>query len=64
MVRRERSTEAALAAAAMALSSQVLFIMARHSMTDILLAAAGLCAFAILLRDPDLRAPAPSQASR
>jgi hypothetical protein len=55
MVRRERSVGAGLAAAAMALSSQILFVMARHNMTDILLAAAGTCAFAALLRDPKLR---------
>ena len=55
MVHRERSLMAGLAAAVMALSSQILFIMARHSMTDILLAATGLCAFAILLRDPELQ---------
>ena len=51
----ERSRMAAIAAAAMALSSQILFIMARHNMTDILLAAAGMCAFAVLLLDPELR---------
>lgn len=55
IVRRERSIAAALAAAAMALSSQILFIMARHNMTDILLAASGMCAFAIVLHDPGLR---------
>ena len=55
MVRGRRSVPAGLAAAAMALSSQILFTMSRHNMTDILLAAAGMCAFAILLRDPDLR---------
>ena len=55
MVRRERSVAAGLAAAAMALSSQILFTMSRHNMTDILLAAAGMCGFAILLHDPDLR---------
>ena len=55
MVRRERSAMAGVAAAAMAVSSQILFIMARHNMTDILLACAGLCAFAIVLRDPELR---------
>jgi len=55
MVSRERSRTAALAAAAMTVSSQILFIMARHNMTDILLAAAGMCAFGILLRDPELR---------
>jgi hypothetical protein len=54
IVRRQRSVLAALTAAAMALSSQILFIMSRHAMTDILLAAAGMCAFAILFRDPDL----------
>ncbi len=54
MVRRRRSVTAGLAAAAMALSSQILFTMSRHNMTDILLAAAGMCAFAILLRDPEL----------
>lgn len=58
MVSRERSLYAGLAAAAMALGSQVLFTMSRHNMTDILFAAAGMCAFAILLRDPDLRSPA------
>jgi hypothetical protein len=58
MVRRERSLYAGLAAALMALGSQVLFTMARHNMTDILFAAAGMCAFAILLRDPDLRSSA------
>ena len=55
MVRRERSLAAGFAAAAMALTSQILFTMSRHNMTDILLAAAGMCAFAILLRDPELR---------
>lgn len=58
MVSRERSLYAGLAAAAMALSSQILFTMSRHNMTDILFAAAGMCAFAILLRDPDLRSSA------
>jgi 4-amino-4-deoxy-L-arabinose transferase-like glycosyltransferase len=55
VVRRQRSLAAGVAAAAMALSSQILFTMSRHNMTDILLAAAGMCAFAILLRDPELR---------
>ena len=54
IVRRYRSTAAGVAAAAMAVSSQILFTMSRHSMTDILLAASGMCAFAILLRDPKL----------
>jgi hypothetical protein len=58
IVRRERSIAAGLAAAAMALTSQVLITMARHSMTDILLAAAGMCALTILLRDPGLLRPA------
>jgi len=35
-------------------SSQILVIMSRHNMTDILLAATGICAFAIVLRDPGL----------
>ena len=55
VVRRRRGAAAGLATAAMALSSQILFTMSRHNMTDILLAAAGMCAFAILLRDPELR---------
>lgn len=38
----------------LALSSQILFTMSRHAMTDILQAAAGMCAFAILLFDPEL----------
>jgi len=54
IVRRQRTMTAALAAAAMALTSQILFTMSRHNMTDILLAAAGVCAFAFVLRDPDL----------
>jgi 4-amino-4-deoxy-L-arabinose transferase-like glycosyltransferase len=57
IVRRERSLAAAIAAAAMALSSQILMIMSRHNMTDILLAAAGMCAFAILVPDPELSEP-------
>jgi 4-amino-4-deoxy-L-arabinose transferase-like glycosyltransferase len=57
MVRR-RSLAAGLAAAAMAVSSQILFILSRHSLTDILLAAAGMCAFAILLHDEKPRAGA------
>ena len=52
-----RSVAAGLATAAMALTSQILFTMSRHNMTDILLAAAGMCAFAIMLRDPELREP-------
>jgi 4-amino-4-deoxy-L-arabinose transferase-like glycosyltransferase len=55
MVGRERTLGAANAAAMMALSSQVLFILSRHAMTDILLAASGMVAFAVLLGDPDLR---------
>lgn len=60
MVRRKRSAKAGFATAAfatatMALTSQILFILSRHNMTDILLAAAGMCAFAVLLRDPELR---------
>lgn len=54
IVRRRRSVAAGVATAAMALSSQILFTMARHNMTDILLAATGMCAFAILLHDPEL----------
>jgi 4-amino-4-deoxy-L-arabinose transferase-like glycosyltransferase len=57
IVRRVRGTAAGLAAAAMALSSQILFTMSRHNMTDILLAASGMCAFAVLLKDPHLRSP-------
>ena len=55
MVRHVRTTGAALVAAMLALSSQILFTMSRHAMTDILLAAAGMCAFAILLFDPELQ---------
>ncbi len=55
IVRRRRSVAAGIATAAMALSSQILFTMSRHNMTDILLTAAGMFAFAILLRDPELR---------
>jgi 4-amino-4-deoxy-L-arabinose transferase-like glycosyltransferase len=55
MARRKRSLAAGIAAAAMALSSQILFIMARHNMTDILLACSGICAFAVVLQDPNLR---------
>jgi 4-amino-4-deoxy-L-arabinose transferase-like glycosyltransferase len=58
MVGRERTLGAAIAAAMMALSSQVLFILSRHAMTDILLAASGMIAFAVLLRDPELRSTA------
>jgi 4-amino-4-deoxy-L-arabinose transferase-like glycosyltransferase len=54
MVRRRRSVPAALVTAAMALSSQILFTMSRHNMTDILFGAAGMCAFSIVLSDPEL----------
>ena len=54
MVRRERPVQHALSAAVMALGSQVLFTMARHNMTDIVFAAAVMCAFAVLLWDPEL----------
>jgi hypothetical protein len=54
IVSSRRSVAAGIAAAAMALTSQILFTMSRHSMTDILLAAAGMCAFAVLLHDPKL----------
>jgi 4-amino-4-deoxy-L-arabinose transferase-like glycosyltransferase len=57
IVRRERTLPIAFTAAAMALTSQILFTMSRHNMTDILLAAAEMCAFTILLHDPDLRSP-------
>jgi len=50
IVRRERTVAAGICAAAMALSSQLLFTMSRHNMTDILLAAAGVCAIACLQR--------------
>src|ERR1041384_3401963 len=42
IVRRKRSAMAASAAAAMGVSPPVLFILARHNMTDILFAASGL----------------------
>jgi 4-amino-4-deoxy-L-arabinose transferase-like glycosyltransferase len=56
MVRRARSMTVGIVAAVLALSSQILFTMSRHAMTDILLACAGMCGFAILLFDPELRA--------
>lgn len=54
---RPRSLTAGFSAAAIAFSSQILFTMARHNMTDILFAASSLCALAVLIRDPALRRP-------
>jgi 4-amino-4-deoxy-L-arabinose transferase-like glycosyltransferase len=50
IVRKEKSEAAGLLAAAMVLSSGILFTMARHNMTNILLAAASVCAIASVQR--------------
>lgn len=54
IARAARSTIAGVAAALLCVSNQLLFIMSRHNMTDILLTAAMVAVVAVLVFDPSL----------